>query len=416
LNFPADDGLGCRLKHEGLEVEMKNTLSRKQYGRMNLASAGCAILVAIFLIAAGCSENASEKHAADAKRQGSPKPVTVAEAVEKAIPVELRAVGAVEAYATVTVKAQVEGEVTAVHLQEGQCVETGDLLFTIDPRPFEVRLKQVQADLARDKAHLENAHTLLERNASVVTKGYVSQGQYDQAVADAAALEATVRADEAAVENAKIQLAYCSIRSPITGCAGEVFVDRGNVVKANDADHPLVVIRQIRPIYVGFSVPERYLPDVRKYSAAGELIVLAAPAGHGGEPIKGELTFVDNSINTATGTILLKATFANAAQALWPGQFVNVTLQLASQPGAVVAASRAVQTGQDGQYVFVLKPDHTVEYRPVTVDRTVGAEAVIAKGLQPGDKVVTDGQLQLFPGATVKIVAGLQDQETDSKP
>ena len=229
------------------------------------------MLAAIFLMAAGCTGNASEQQAGDAKRQATAMPVTVAEVAEKPVHIELQAVGTVEAYATVTVKAQVEGEVTAVHLREGQCVKTGDLLFTIDPRPFEARLKQVQANLARDKAQLENARTLLERNASVVAKGYVSQGQYDQAAADAAALAATVRADEAAVENAQIQLAYCSIRSPITGCAGEVYVDRGNVVKANDADYPLVVIKQIRPICIGFSVPERYLPDVRKYSAAEKL-------------------------------------------------------------------------------------------------------------------------------------------------
>jgi len=308
----------------------------------------------------------------------------------------------------------VEGAVTAVHLQEGQCIKTGDLLFTIDPRPFQVRLKQVQANLARDNAQLENARALLKRNASVVAKGYVSQEQYDQAAANAEALAATVRADEAAVEDAQIQLAYCSIRAPITGCAGEVYVDQGNVVKANDPDHPLVVIRQIRPIFVGFSVPERYLPEVRKYSSMQKLIVLAAPTGHDATPVKGELAFVDNSVNIATGTILLKAAFANADQALWPGQFVNVTLQLTSQPRAVVVPSQAVQTGQQGQYVFVLKPDQTVDYRPVSVDRTMDGQTVVAQGLQPGDKVVTDGQLRLFQGATVKIVAGLQDQKGDT--
>jgi multidrug efflux system membrane fusion protein len=395
---------------------MKNTLSRKKGGRITFASAGRATLAAIFLMAAGCTDSAPEKNETGAKSQEKAMPVTVAEAVVKAMPIELRAVGTVEAYATVTVKAQVEGQLTAVHFQEGQCVKAGDLIFTIDPRPFEVQIKLLQANLARDSAQMENARALLDRNASVVGKGYVSGEQYDQAVANAAALESTVRADEAAVENARIQLTYCSIRSPITGCAGEVHVDRGNVVKANDSDHPLAVIRQIRPIYVGFSVPERYLPDVKKYMAAGKLIVLAAPAGHGDESVKGELTFVDNSVNAATGTILLKATFVNEDQALWPGQFVNVVLQLASQPRAVVVPSRAVQTGQDARYVFVFKRDHTVEYRPVTVDRTMGGETVIAKGIQPGDKVVTDGQLRLFPGAPVKIVAGLQDQQGDSQP
>jgi multidrug efflux system membrane fusion protein len=395
---------------------MKNTLSQKQDGRITFASVGRATLVAIFLMAAGCTDNASEKSGTGAKSQGTAMPVTIAEAVSKAMPIELRAVGTVEAFATVTVKAQVEGQLTAVHVQEGQCIKAGDLIFTIDPRPFEVQIKLLQANLARANVQLENARTLLGRNASVVGKGYVSQGQYDQAAADAAALEATVRADEAAVENAQIQLTYCSIRSPITGCVGEIYVDRGNVVKANDADHPLVVIRQISPIYVGFSVPERYLPEVKKYLAAGKLIVMAASAGHEDEPVKGELTFVDNSVNTATGTILLKATFGNKDQVLWPGQFVNVTVQLASQPYAVAVPSRAVQTGQDGQYVFVLKPDNTVEYRTVTVDRIVGLEAIIAKGIQSKDRVVTDGQLRLFPGAQVKVVAGLQDQKGDSRP
>ena len=342
-------------------------------------------------------------------------PVTVAQAMVKAVPVELQAVGSVEAYATVTVKSQVEGELTEAHLREGQCVQVGDRLFTIDRRPFQARLKQMEANLARDRAQLANARSQRQRNAAVVAKGYVSQEQYDQAAANAAALEATVRADEAAVENAQLQLDYCAIRSPITGCAGEIHVDRGNVVKANDADHPLVVIRQIRPIYVGFSIPERYLPEVRKYMAAGKPTVLAAPAGHADRSFKGELTFVDNTVNTAAGTILLKATFANEDAALWPGQFVNVKLQLASQDGVVVP-SQAVQTGQEGQYLFVLKPDLTVDYRQVKVARTVGGEAIIAKGVEPDDRVVTDGQLRLFPGATVKIVAGLQGPRGDSQP
>ncbi|MFZ1984702.1 MAG: efflux RND transporter periplasmic adaptor subunit, partial [Desulfatitalea sp.] len=343
-------------------------------------------------------------------------PVTVAEAAVKAIPVELPAVGQVEAYATVTIKAQVEGEVTAVHLREGQCVRAGAPLFTIDSRPFEAQLKQVQANLARGKAQLDNARAVLKRTAAVVDKGYVSRERYDQSVADVAALEATVQAGAAAVETARLQLAYCAIRAPIAGCAGEVFVDRGNVVKANDAAQPLVVIKQIDPIYVGFSVPERYLAEVKKYLAAGELTVLAALAGHDDAPAKGELTFVDNSVNAATGTILLKATFANTDQALWPGQFVNVTLQLASQPDAVVVPSQALQTGQKGKYLYVLKADQTVELRPVQVDRTVGGLAVIAAGVRPGDPVVTDGQLRLFPGATVKIVAGLPEHKPDHKP
>jgi multidrug efflux system membrane fusion protein len=391
-------------------------MTRKRGGQIAWVRIGGVMLAAYFLILTGCNGDASERHAGGAKRQAAVMPVTVAEVVQKNVPIELQAVGTVDAYATVTVKAQVEGELMAVHLQEGQCVKTGDLLFNIDPRPFDVRLKQVQADLARDKAQLRNARSQLERNASVVGKGYVSQEQYDQAAANTAALEATLQADEAAVENAQIQLSYCAIRSPITGCAGEVYVDRGNLIKANDADHPLVVIRQIHPIYVGFSVPERYLPEIRKYMAASRLVVLAAPPARPDDIVRGELVFVDNSVNAATGTILLKAAFDNAGQVLWPGQFVNVTLQLASQAGAVVVPSQAVQTGQEGKYVFVMKPDHTVAFRTVSVARTVAGEAVIAQGLQSGEQVVTDGQLRLFPGAAVKIVAGLQDQKEGAQP
>jgi membrane fusion protein, multidrug efflux system len=388
---------------------------RTKVGHFRHLWAAWTLLAAIFWIAAGCTGNASEKHTADPKHRAA-LPVTVAQAVEKSMPIELQAVGTVEAYATVSVKAQVEGQLTGVHLREGQCVRTGDLLFTIDPQPFEVQLKQMQADLARDKAQLDNAHSVLKRNAAVVSKGYVSKEKYDQAVANAAALEATLRADEAAAERARIQLNYCSIRSPITGCAGEVYVDRGNLVKANDADHPLVVIKQITPIKVGFSIPERYLPEIKKYSSAGKLTVLATPPGHGVEPIKGELTFVDNIVNTATGTILLKATFSNADQTLWPGQFVNATLQLASHPHSVVIPSQAVQTGQNGQYVFILKPNQTVEFQPVTADRTVDGETAIEKGIQPGDRVITDGQLRLFPGATVKIVPGVPDSKGEPQP
>jgi multidrug efflux system membrane fusion protein len=404
------------LSIEGSELrKKKTTIGSIQNRRPARAALGWVLIAGILLIATGCSGDVSEGNVAHAKRPAAAIPVTVARAVQKSMPVELQAVGTADAYSTVAVKAQVEGELTAVHLQEGQCVHAGDLLFNIDPRPFQVRLKQVQADLARDKAQLVNAHALLERNAAVVTKGYVSQEQYDQAAANETALEATVQADAAAVENAQIQLSYCAIRSPITGCAGEVFVDRGNLVKANDADHPLVVIRQMRPIYVGFSVPERYLPEIRKYSTKGKLIVKAA-VGHGDVPLQGVLDFVDNSVNTATGTILLKATFANPDLSLWPGQFVQVTLQLASQEGAVVIPAQAVQSGQQGQYVFIMKPDKTVDLRSVRIDRTVVGQAVITQGVQAGEAVVTDGQLRLFPGAAVKVVADLKDQGGAPQP
>ncbi|MBI5550353.1 MAG: efflux RND transporter periplasmic adaptor subunit [Desulfobacterales bacterium] len=371
----------------------------------------CLMMVMLW---SGCSGDAPP--AAGAKRPAAAMPVTVADVVEQTVPIALEAVGQAEAYTTVTIKAQVEGELIAVHLREGQCVRAGDALFNIDARPFEAQLKQMQANLAKDKALLENARAVRQRAASLVDKGNVSRERYDQSVADVAAFEATVQADEAAVEKARLQLAYCAIRAPIDGCAGEVFVDRGNLVKANDAEHPLVVIRQIDPILVAFSVPERHLPEVKKYAAKGKLVVRAAMAGREDAAVEGQLTFVDNSVNAGTGTILLKATFANGNQALWPGQFVDVSLQLAAQPNAVVVPSQAVQTGQNGPYVYSLKADQTVELRSVRVDRAAGGWTVIAEGVRPGDKVVTGGQLRLVPGATVKIVAGVQDRKGAPQP
>ena len=247
----------------------------------------------------------------------------------------------------------------------------------------------------------------MQRNAAVVEKGYVSREQYDQAVANANALKGTVAADQAAVENAQLQLQYCSIHSPIDGLAGVVKVDPGNIVKANDATNPLVVINQIQPIYVSFYVPERNLPEIQKYMAAGKPRVQATVPGYERAPVSGELTFLDNAVSPTAGTIELRGTFANADRSLWPGQFVNVVLTLTTQPGAVVVPSRAVQTGQQGQYVFVVKPDSTVEIRQVTVGRTVGEESIVEKGVSPGEAVVTDGQLRLSPGASVRIVQSL---------
>ncbi|MBI5894559.1 MAG: efflux RND transporter periplasmic adaptor subunit, partial [Desulfobacterales bacterium] len=243
---------------------MKNRLVFQDIEHMAGVVVGICCVV-IVMLWSGCSDDASGKPAAGAKRPAAAMPVTVVEVVEQTVPIALEAVGQAEAYATVTIKAQVEGELIAVHLSEGQCVRAGDALFDIDARPFEAQLKQMQANLAKDRALLDNARAVRQRAASLVGQGNVSRERYDQAVADVAAFEATVQADEAAVEKARLQLAYCAIRAPIDGCAGEVYVDRGNVVKANDAEHPLVVIRQVDPILVAFSVPERYLPEVKKY-------------------------------------------------------------------------------------------------------------------------------------------------------
>jgi len=343
-------------------------------------------------------------------------PVTVATVGQKTVPLQLHAIGYVQTYATVAVKTQVGGELQRVHFKEGQDVRKGDLLFTIDPRPFEAQLKQVEANLARDQAQLENARREVHRYEELVKKEYVAHQQYDQTLTTATALEATVRADQAAVDNAKLQLFYCFIHSPIAGRTGNLLVHQGNIVKANDTTPlgpgpsgsasvsvPLVTINQLSPIYVAFSVPEQHLPEIKKYMAAGKLQVDAIIPHDEGQPTHGELTFIDNAVDPATGTIQLKAIFPNHDEALWPEQFVNVVLTLAMQANVVVVPSQAVQTGQTGPYVFVIQPDLAVESRPVVVDREVGAETVVQEGLKPGEQVVTDGQLRLSPGAKVEI-------------
>ena len=339
------------------------------------------------------------------KSEGRPAvPVVVAGVVQKNMPVQLEAVGVVEAFSTVSIRTQITGTVTEVHFKEGQDVKQGDLLFTIDTRPYEAVLKQVQANLARDAAVLANAREQARRYEELVKKQYVSQEQYDQVRTNAEALEATIEADEAAVENARVQLSYCRIYSPVTGRTGGLLVNEGNLVRTNDAA-ALVTINQVSPIYVTFAVPEQNLPDVKKRQATGALKVFALMPQSQERPVEGNLTFIDNLVDRTTGTIKLKATFANGDRRLWPGQFVKAVLKLADQPGAVVVPLQAVQTGQEGQYVFVLKGGSGVEVRPVVVARSLEGDAVIEKGLQAGEQVVTDGQFLLGPGSRVEVKA-----------
>jgi membrane fusion protein, multidrug efflux system len=341
--------------------------------------------------------------------QKPPVPVTAGTVVQKTVPVQIRAVGNVEAYSTVSVKSQIGGVLTRVHFREGQDVNRGALLFTIDPRPYEAALKQAEANLTKDIAQLENAREEVRRYAELVIKGYVARQQYDQIRTNAAAFEATVNADKAVVENAQLQLKYCYIYSPLTGRTGALAANEGNLIKAN-ADNAMVVINQIQPIYVTFSVPEQYLPEIKKYMSGGKIRIQAFITKVEDHPEEGSLTFVDNSVDPATGTIKLKATFVNKAMRLWPGQFVDAVATLTTQPNTIVAPSSAIQTGQNGQYVFIIKDDLTVESRPVIAGRTLDSETVIDKGLQAGEKVVTDGQLRLVPGAKIQI-----KEKTDGK-
>ena len=363
--------------------------------------ASTAAAVAAVLWAGACSSSGSKTSG----RAFAGSPVSVAQVLQKDMPLEITSVGRVEAISTVSVKAQVGGEVTGVYFKEGQPVRKGDRLLTIDPRPFEIALKQAESLLEKDQALLRNAQADVARYADLVQKDYVTKQQYDTLVANRDVLAAAIKADEASVSNAHLQLDYTTLRSPIDGRTGSLMIDPGNIIKANDVG-PAVVIYQTTPIYVTFSVPEQHLPAIKEFNAKEPLKTLAVPTGNGQAPVSGVLTFIDNAIDQSTGTILLKATFDNREGALWPGQFLNVRLTLTTEKGAVVVPSVAVQTGQAGQYVYIVKDDMTAEMRPVKVGRSYGEESIVTEGLKPGERVVTDGQLRLAPGARVEVKTG----------
>lgn len=330
-----------------------------------------------------------------------PVPVTVATVAQQAVPYRIQAVGSAEAYATVAVKARVDGQIVDVRFREGQEVRAGSVLFNIDPRPFEAALRQAEANHQRDLAQLAQAERQEARYQELLAKNFISKEAYAQYKTGAETAAAAVLASKAALENARLQLEYTTIRAPIDGYAGRIQIQKGNLVKANDAQ-PLVVLNQVHPIHVSFAVPEQALPSVRKYLAAGPLAVEAAPP-NAERPATGKLVFIDNTVDTTTGTIKLKALFENREDSLWPGQFVTVSLRLYEQKDALTVPSRAVQTGPNGQYVFVVKPDMSVEVRPVTVQRSEGDLAVIGAGLARAEQVVTQGQLRLSPGVRVVV-------------
>ena len=361
---------------------------------------GCVILFSVFFMLSACAKKKETPKA-------QPVPILAARAVTGDVPVTISAFGAGEAYSTVSVKSLVAGEIMRVHFKEGQDVKKGEALFEIDRRPLEAALNQAKANLARDTVQAENAAKEEVRYADLYKKGMVSEEQYNQFGTAAAAARAVVLSDKAAVQSARVQLGYCTITSPISGRTGNLNVHEGNVVKENDTPY-LVVINQIQPINVTFSVPEQYLPDIKKYMAGGRLKVEASAPGGGMAPALGTLSFVDNAVDPATGTIKLKGVFDNKDKRLWPGQFLNVTLTLHAVKGATLAPSQAVQTGQQGQYVFVVGPDLTVSMRPVKTGVSYKGRTVIENGVSPGETVVTDGQLQLVPGAKVRIKAGLK--------
>jgi membrane fusion protein, multidrug efflux system len=360
-----------------------------------------------------------------------PTPVTVAQAQARDIPIQVRQIGSVEPVAVIAVKAQISGELNQVFFKEGQDIKKGDQLFEIDPRPYQQAVDQAQAalqkdialvaqaeaNLARDRAQAANAKQQAKRYDQLATEGVISKDQNDtyqttsqvsdEAVrADQAAInsaQASVVADRSAIETAKLNLSYCYIRSPIDGRAGSLLLQAGNLVKANDTT-ALVNINQLQPVYVTFSAPEQLLPEIRRYNAEHTLAVRGTGVANGAVTATGQLTFIDNTVDSTTGTIKLKATFPNDDHALWPGQFITVVMTLRTLDHATVVPSEAIQSGQKGQFAFVVKQDQTVESRLVTVGQTVDNQIVVESGISPGETVVTDGQLRLFPGARIRVV------------
>lgn len=385
---------------ERLTVRRDGSVLVPSSPRANKAAVGSA-LAGIALLAAltsGCRDSQQQ-------RGGPPPvPVSVGKVERRTMPLSFRAIGNVEAIDTVAIKARIGGELQRVHFQEGQDVRAGAVLFTIDPRPYQAAVAQAEAVLVRDQALLAKAESDTRRYAELVAKDFVAKEQYDQIVATAASLGAAVAADQANLASARLNLEYCTITAPVEGRTGNLVVKVGNLIKAND-DNPLVTINRIRPIYATFSVPAQNLPAILSRRARG-ISVRAVVPGLGGAASEGVLTFVDNAVDTTTATILLKATFANQDERLWPGQFVELTVVLGEEPGRVVCPAPAVQTGQQGQYVFVVNDDSSVELRPVTVARMDERDAVIEAGLSGGETVVTDGQLRLVPGSRVAPKGG----------
>lgn len=388
----------------------------------------CACATAAVLMLAGCAKDNSAA-AASASGGPPPSPVRVAVAETRTVPVQVKVIGNVEAYKTISVKSQIGGVLTRVNFREGEPVRKGQLLFEIDPRPYQEMVRQIEANLARDTALMKQAEANLARDIAqekyareqagryeeLARQGVFSRQQADQATSDADSRRETLAADRAAIEsskaavaagraaidNAKLQLSYCYIHSPVDGRTGNIAVKEGNLVKANDIE--MVSVMQIQPVYVTFPVPERQLGAVRDRMNAGRLTVQATPQAPGAPTEEGVLTFIDNAVDQNTGTIKLKATFTNTASRLWAGQFVDVVLTLAQKSNVITIPFKAVQVGQGGSYVYVVKPDQTVEMRNVIPGENNAGRVEVQQGIAQGETVVTEGHIRLAPGARVKV-------------
>ena len=379
---------------------------------VSIAASGCAAEDPAVSAASGASGRGGGGGRGGA---GGSVPVTVAPVVTKAMPIEISVIGTAEAFSNVGIRSQITGQLEKVNFTEGDDVQAGQVLFTLDRRPLELALREAQANLERDAARAENAALMTKRYEDLAKRGIAPREQLDTSRADMAALNATVSADKAAVENATVQLDYATIKAPISGRTGALQVHEGNLVRANDQT-PLVTINQIMPMSVSFSVPEARLSELKRYLARGSLNVKATPPNDEGPAALGKIAFVDNAVDENSGTIRVKGTFPNTDRRLWPGQFVNVVVTLTTDPKAVVVPSVAVQNGQQGTFVFVVKPDQTVEMRPVTVTRVSLSETVLASGVQPGDTVVTDGHLRLVPGSRISVKSDDSQQANQGQP
>src|SRR5205809_6298074 len=353
--------------------------------------------VVVALVAGGIAAYFSTDSGAREGRKGAKGPpavpVTVALVAQETVPIELRAIGNVEAYSTVALKARVDGQIVEVNFREGAPVKKGEILFRIDPRPYEAALRQAEANALRDVSARNQARSQDRRYQDLLEKNFVSKEAYAQIRPNAETAQAVAKASQAALENARLNLEYCTIRSPLDGYVGKALLQAGNLVKANDVS-PLVVINQVRPIYVNFAIPEQNLPELRKYMAEGPLEVEVLPADPAQAHPKGKLIFVDNAVDATTGTIRLRAQFDNDDAALWPGQFVNISVRLYDQVDAIVIPTQAVQSGPEGQYVYVIGEDLTADVRRIGVLRTDGERSIVEKGLKQGERVVTRGQLR----------------------
>ena len=398
-------------------MEVCTLLTRMLRGPARIGTAALFCIALGILHGCGADRGAADSRAASVKGKGKGAevvPVLVATVEQKNVPLRIQAIGNVEALATVQIKSRIDGEIVEVLFKDGDSVRKGQVLFRLDAREHVAQLEQLEANLVRDRALLDRARAQELRYKDLLAKNFVSQDAYAQFKTNVDTAMAAVRAGEATLENARLQIEHATIRAPIDGRVGKTLIQLGNLVKANDTA-AMVIINQLSPIYLNFAIPEQYLGQVRAGMANRNLVVTAGlPDTPGTDPV-GQLTFIDNVVDTATGTVKLRATFPNTDTRLWPGQFATAVLNLGEQPNAVVVPSQAVQTGPKGQYVFVVNDQNVVSQRPIAVERIDGEQTVVSNGLNAGEKVVTVGQLRLVPGTRVNP-KGSDPTSSDPKP